>query len=113
MDPSPNLFSDPNGGNSHSIRGKSLVLGLEIAALMDEMACLSLFAIVHCENDKTAVMRRERVLLVYRCWDVPSGNRRWNDCATSACSKQTVHELRLQRGVGGSSTFREAKARLW
>jgi hypothetical protein len=38
MDPSPNLFSESNGGNSHSIKGKSLIFGLAIAALMDEMA---------------------------------------------------------------------------
>lgn len=42
IDPSPNLLREANGGNSHSINGNVFVLGLAIAALIDDIAWLSL-----------------------------------------------------------------------
>jgi hypothetical protein len=41
-EPSPSLFWDSKGGNSHSMSGKDGFLGRSIAALMELMAILSL-----------------------------------------------------------------------
>ena len=38
IEPSPSLFNDPKGGNSHSIKGESFTFGFAIAALIEEMA---------------------------------------------------------------------------
>jgi hypothetical protein len=41
-EPSPSLFKDSKGGNSHSMSGKDGVLGFSMAALIASMARLSL-----------------------------------------------------------------------